>query len=179
LTGFACAAASLDLNQCVSIARMAITTVNPLRPMPADIGGPQSNGADVMKKRLLTLAAAALFAMTIAPGANVASASPAANAFAIKDAAPTNIETVRWRGRGWHRGGGGAGVAAGVLGGLILGGMLAAPYGPGPYYYGPGPYYGPGYYGGDAVGYCLRRYRSYDPRSGTYLGYDGYRHPCP
>jgi hypothetical protein len=19
----------------------------------------------------------------------------------------------------------------------------------------------------------------YDPRSGTYLGYDGYRHPCP
>lgn len=31
----------------------------------------------------------------------------------------------------------------------------------------------------DAVRYCMRRYRSYDPRSGTYLGYDGYRHPCP
>jgi hypothetical protein len=25
---------------------------------------------------------------------------------------------------------------------------------------------------------CSRRYRSYDPRSGTYLGNDGYRHYC-
>ena len=32
-------------------------------------------------------------------------------------------------------------------------------------------------YGGD-VGYCMRRFRSYDPRSGTYLGFDGLRHPC-
>ncbi|MGA7941219.1 MAG: BA14K family protein, partial [Bradyrhizobium sp.] len=23
-----------------------------------------------------------------------------------------------------------------------------------------------------------QRYRSYDPASGTYLGYDGLRHPC-
>ena len=47
------------------------------------------------------------------------------------------------------------------------------------------PYY---YYGGDyfdapfddsAVAYCMRRFKSYDPISGTYLGYDGYRHPCP
>lgn len=27
--------------------------------------------------------------------------------------------------------------------------------------------------------YCLQRFKSYDPMSGTYLGYDGYRHPCP
>jgi hypothetical protein len=27
--------------------------------------------------------------------------------------------------------------------------------------------------------YCIRRFRSYDPYSRTYLGYDGYRHPCP
>jgi hypothetical protein len=27
--------------------------------------------------------------------------------------------------------------------------------------------------------YCAQRYRSYDPASGTYLGYDGLRHPCP
>ena len=27
--------------------------------------------------------------------------------------------------------------------------------------------------------YCSQRYRSYDPASGTYLGYDGNRHPCP
>jgi BA14K-like protein len=26
--------------------------------------------------------------------------------------------------------------------------------------------------------YCARRYKSYDPASGTYLGYDGLRHPC-
>jgi len=27
-------------------------------------------------------------------------------------------------------------------------------------------------------GYCAQRYRSYDPASGTYMGYDGRRHSC-
>src|ERR1700739_3941908 len=31
--------------------------------------------------------------------------------------------------------------------------------------------------GGDAS-YCAQRYRSYDPASGTFMGYDGRRHPC-
>jgi hypothetical protein len=31
----------------------------------------------------------------------------------------------------------------------------------------------------DAVAYCTQRFRSYDPASGTYLGYDGLRHACP
>ena len=31
----------------------------------------------------------------------------------------------------------------------------------------------------DVVAYCARRFKSYDPGSGTYLGYDGLRHPCP
>jgi len=33
---------------------------------------------------------------------------------------------------------------------------------------------------GDAewVAYCARKYRSYDPRSNTFLGHDGYRHYC-
>jgi hypothetical protein len=36
-----------------------------------------------------------------------------------------------------------------------------------------------GYYGGnDHVQWCLNRYRSYDPRSDTFLGYDGHRHVC-
>ena len=26
--------------------------------------------------------------------------------------------------------------------------------------------------------YCAERYRSYDPASGTFMGYDGRRHPC-
>ncbi|MEJ2376948.1 MAG: BA14K family protein [Pseudolabrys sp.] len=52
-----------------------------------------------------------------------------------------------------------------------------------PYYYGPGygsyayeP--GPGYYA-PSVAWCEQHYRSYDPASQTYLGYDGYRHHCP
>ena len=38
-----------------------------------------------------------------------------------------------------------------------------------------------GNYGlGMAAGaYCARRYRSYDAGTGTFLGYDGQRHPCP
>jgi BA14K-like protein len=30
-----------------------------------------------------------------------------------------------------------------------------------------------------AVDYCAQRYRSFDPATGTYLGFDGQRHPCP
>src|SRR5262245_19528681 len=39
-----------------------------------------------------------------------------------------------------------------------------------------------GYYGSSAgsgqVQWCLNRYRSYDPRTDTYMGYDGLRHRC-
>ena len=92
-------------------------------------------------------------------------------------------------------GGGGGyrrGFIPGAVAGAVVGGAIAtAPYG----YGGPG-YYAPGYYddqyyddgavvvapaqgGDDAVAYCMQTYRSYDPQSGTYLGIDGYRHPCP
>jgi len=70
--------------------------------------------------------------------------------------------------------------------------LLAAPYyygGYSPYYYtGYAPYYGAPYYGGGyyddgyaggGVEYCMQRYRTYDPRSGTFMGNDGLRHPCP
>jgi hypothetical protein len=76
----------------------------------------------------------------------------------------------------------GCAVGAGIVAGAIIGGAIANSQ---PRYYGPGPAYyygGPGYYGpppGDAVAYCMDRFKSFDPRSGTYLGYDGYRHPCP
>jgi len=122
---------------------------------------------------------AALLAASIVSSASVASAMPFAGALAIRNAAPADVESVRW-GWGW-------GAGAGFVAGALLGGALVGPryypyyYGPGPYYYGPGPYYP--YYayppGGDAVAYCMQRFRSYDPRSGTYLGYDGLRHPCP
>ena len=97
-------------------------------------------------------------------------------------------------GGGYRRyGGGGGGFFPGaVIGGVIGGAIASQSYG----YYGAPGYYGPGYYddgyydsgvvavapgsvGGDDVAYCMQTYRSYDPRSGTYLGYDGYRHPCP
>ncbi len=72
---------------------------------------------------------------------------------------------------GYHGGNYGAGIA-GFAAGAILGGALASQPG---YYYGPGYAYAPG----RSVAWCERHYRSYDPRSGTYLGYDGYRHRCP
>ncbi len=34
-------------------------------------------------------------------------------------------------------------------------------------------------YRGNAAAYCAQRFRSYDPASGTYLGYDGIRRSCP
>jgi hypothetical protein len=43
--------------------------------------------------------------------------------------------------------------------------------------YGYAPRYRPAYR--DDGDYCASRYRSWDPDTGTYLGYDGYRHPCP
>jgi hypothetical protein len=95
----------------------------------------------------------------------------------------TDASAQRW-GRHHHHGGWGWGAGAGFAAGALLGGALASR----PYYgYGPGYYYnsGPEYYAavpapsGDSDAYCARRFKSYDPASGTYLGYDGMRHPCP
>jgi BA14K-like protein len=72
---------------------------------------------------------------------------------------------------GHHGGNFGAGIA-GFAAGAILGGALASQP---DYYYAPGYAYAPG----RSVRWCMRHYRSYDPGSGTYLGYDGYRHACP
>ena len=127
---------------------------------------------------------AAMPAAVAVAAPNVGSATPFADALAITKTTDTNLQAVRWgRGFGW-------GLGAGLLGSAIAGGALAAPYYYGdPYYYSDGqPYYppaayGPGYYPapgtGDNASYCASRYRSYDPATGTYLGYDGVRHPCP
>jgi len=111
-----------------------------------------------------------------------ASAMPLDSGLASAQTPATDIQQVRWRG-GW-----GWGAGAGFVTGAVVGSALANPYYYGPYYgpyYAPGPYYGPGpyYYGraysGDAVGYCMQRFRSYNPATGTYMGYDGRPHPCP
>ena len=82
----------------------------------------------------------------------------------------------------------GAGVAAVATGALIAGAIASQNQGyyPAetyPVYSDPGygyDYAAPIVYNnGDSVAYCEQTYRSYDPASGTYLGYDGVRHPCP
>ena len=107
-----------------------------------------------------------------------------------------------WRGgyaHGYRPGYGiGAGAAA-VATGALIGGAIATQnqdyYYPqnGGYYYPAQTYSGysdPSYVysdaapapynnGGNSVAYCEQTYRSYDPASGSYLGYDGYRHACP
>ena len=128
-------------------------------------------------------------AVTCALAASSVSAAPVMRGV-TPAVSPQNelVQQVQWRRHGGHhhhhhggryyRGGGNGGaVAAGVLGGLAVGAMIgaatAAP--PPPAYYAPAPVYGGG---GDWLAYCSSKYRSFDPASGTYLGYDGYRHPC-
>lgn len=156
------------------------------------------------KKGCAIAAIALALPMTAATSGNAAPLV-AGSAFTAPVAATTGdnslITQVQWRGRrggGW--GGRGAGVGIGIGAGLLLGGIAAAAAAP--RYYGPsygygggyGYNYGPTYYaapapvvvapsygyaGGDEVAYCMQRYKSYDPRSGTYLNYDGNRYPCP
>jgi hypothetical protein len=64
---------------------------------------------------------------------------------------------------GYHRhGGDGGAVAAGAIIGLALGAIIAGQA-----------------QQQNAVAWCSQRFRSYDPYSMTYLGYDGRRHRCP
>ena len=81
----------------------------------------------------------------------------------------------------------GTGVAA-LAAGALIGGAVASQY-QGYYPVETYPVYSGQSYvyidstpvenNGDAVAYCEQTYRSYSPASGTYLGYDGFRHPCP
>ena len=119
---------------------------------------------------------ASVVAAGMGPSAGPVSALPLGSAAVglaaqIDDAAP--VTQVRFRG---------GGLAAGIIGGMVLGGIIASqrPYYGYGYPYPPGPYAYQAYpYRGSAVGYCMSRFKSYDPYSGTYLGYDGFRHPCP
>jgi hypothetical protein len=143
-----------------------------------------------MRTTLMAAIAAAAFGTTLAV-TGTASAAPAStgNAVAERQAAGPLVSYAQLRrrvvvtrrvGGPYYGYRGGAGVAAGVIGGLaagaLIGGAIAAQQ-PAPVYVAPGPAYAAP--GGDAVEYCMQRYQSYDPQSGTFLGYDGLRHPCP
>lgn len=93
-----------------------------------------------------------------------------------------------WHGGHWHGGGhrwgggyyGGGGFFPGFVVGSAIGSAFASPY-----YYDDYGYYDDGPVAevvpsnaGD-IAYCQQRFKSYDVSSGTYLGYDGLRHPCP
>ena len=140
---------------------------------------------------MVSKAILAIVALTVAAFGSTASATPIANATS-NISSPSSISEPaayyyyygngRWHEHNnnswyWHHHGqnnpwyGGA-PAYGIP--LTLG--LGA------YNYGYNGYYNNGYYGygGDNahIQWCLARYRSYDPASDTYMGYDGYRHRC-
>ena len=153
-----------------------------------------------------TAFSAALLAGAVALTSPAALAAPLGpmTASSVQTDSNLPIEKIQFRRRGGF--GIGLGVGAAILGGAVIGRALAGPgyygngysggsyygrsyYGDGyyarPTYYAPAPVYAapsrayePGY-GDDTAAYCFSRFRSYDPRSGTYLGFDGYRHPCP
>jgi hypothetical protein len=88
-------------------------------------------------------------------------------------------------------GGHGDAALAGVAGfavGTLFGHAVAQPryYAPGPVYVAPPPpvvystpiYYAPQPWTPGWYAYCARKYESFDPASGTFLGFDGYRHMC-
>jgi hypothetical protein len=134
----------------------------------------------IMKRSVALAVAGSLVVAAVVP-ASAQVARPQAAQLAAPAGDP--VTQVRW-GWGW-------GVGAGVAAGALIGAGIAAsrPYYYDPYYYGPAYYGPPVVYGappaygpppeGDAVAYCMQRYKSYDPGSGTFLGYDGLRHPCP
>lgn len=126
-----------------------------------------------------TMPVMALIAGSLAVATVPASAAPLM-ATSSPVAAKANIEQVQYR-HGWHghrgygygprgyyghrhhHGGWGAGAAIGGLAaGAIIGGAIAASQAKA---------------NNDA--YCSRRFRSYDPASGTYIASGGVRRSCP
>ena len=71
---------------------------------------------------------------------------------------------------------GNAGPPAGYAGGPPV--AVPPGYDAGPPVGGP-PRYAGGPPAGDPVASCMQRFRSYDLKTGTYLGNDGQRHSCP
>jgi hypothetical protein len=125
-------------------------------------------------ERNLRVAAIVIWASV--PFAGSAVAAPMFPAKAVRAEAGPVVD-VRWRGNRWHDGryrhhgwrhgyphryGWGPAIG-GLAAGAVIGGAIANSRAQ----------------AAENDAYCSQRFKSYDPRSGTYLGYDGQRHPCP
>jgi hypothetical protein len=145
---------------------------------------------------LSTAAAIALLVPMVAPTASFAenphgSRANSARAGSFRPGGDVHPGGGIRPGGGYDRGyRGRSAVIRGAVAGAVVGGAIASPVYGGPAYYGPGyapssDYYddstaaGPPPGDNDAVGHCMQTRRSYDPDSGTYLGDDGQRLPCP
>ncbi|WP_305953007.1 BA14K family protein [Beijerinckia mobilis] len=95
---------------------------------------------------------------------------------ASDDTGLRKIQYRYYRNRGYYNNNAaGAAIAGGILG-LAAGAAIAgsaANAAPPPGYYGAPPAPDPNW-----IAYCARKYRSFDPSSGTYLSYDGNRYLC-
>ena len=148
-----------------------------------------------MRKSLLTgLAAVAIGSAALLTEGTAPAAAQVINPGLAKAAPAPEVTAVQYRGWRGHRYYGrpyygprygryyygrpyyyrhynpGAAAAAGVAGlaaGAIIGGAIASQN--------AAP---PAVRGDDWLAYCSSKYRSFDPASGTYLGYDGRRHVC-
>jgi len=124
---------------------------------------PQGTGNSVRQRMTRVLATGALIFMY---GLGMIATT---GAFVAAGVSPAFAQRGRGRGRGdgWGRGrGSGVGAAVGIgVGAAIIGGAIAASAAE--------------QQRQQAVGYCMQRYRSYDPNSQTFLGRDGMRYSCP
>jgi hypothetical protein len=104
-------------------------------------------------------------------------------------ATPADAQWRHHRNRGFDPG---AAIFGGIVGG-IAGGVIGGMIGPPPVYYRPPPppvyyqppvMYQPQYvpqqqYVDPQIAYCIQRFRSYNPQTQSYMGYDGFAHRCP
>jgi BA14K-like protein len=114
-------------------------------------------------------------------GASALPGSPMAKSATSRAQQANEIEQVQYRGRGGYRGGGyghngrsgyrrnngrniGIGIGAAIIGGIILNEAARAEYRSN---------------SRDAWERCASTYRSFEPSTGMYTGYDGERHTCP
>ena len=130
-----------------------------------------------MRRTTATIGCAALAATLFTFNAPPASAGPILGSVPSSAVLPDtakHVEAIQYRGRyygrrdGGHRGNfgrnAGVGIGAAIIGGIILSEAARAKHRSSH---------------GDDWERCSQTYRSFEPETGLYTGYDGERHTCP